>query len=333
MTRLPAMTERPPTRRPFRFAVQMTQVTSAAEWREFAHKAEDLGYSTLFLADHYLGPGPGGTGTLMEPQQLAPIAAMAAAAAWTSTLRIGCRVFCMDYHVPAALAKEAATLDLLSDGRLEFGIGAGTNRLEYERMGLDFAEPRDRVAKLEEVVRLVKAHWSGEVIACEGQFVKGGGYSGLPHPVQRPAPPIMIGGSRKRVLSLAAREADIVSMSHVPWTPINDAGLTPMEEAARRLAFVCDAAGSRLAALDIESSPYWSEVTDDAEEALARRAVQLRNADPDVLREHPNVLVGPVPLIVELLEERRETTGVNYVTVPGERLEGFGPVVADLAGR
>ena len=80
----------------------------------------------------------------MEPQQLAPIAAMAAAAAWTSTLRIGCRVFCMDYHVPAALAKEAATLDLLSDGRLEFGIGAGTNRAEYEAMGLDFAEPRDR---------------------------------------------------------------------------------------------------------------------------------------------------------------------------------------------
>src|SRR6476659_10636258 len=171
------MTERPPSKRPFRFAVQMTQVTSAAEWREFARTAEGLGYSTLFLADHYLGPGPGGTGTLMEPQQLAPIAAMAAAAAWTTTLRIGCRVFCMDYHVPAALAKEAATLDLLSDGRLEFGIGAGTNQREYEAMGVDFAEPRDRVAKLEEVVRLVKAHCSGDQIACDGPFVKGGGYS------------------------------------------------------------------------------------------------------------------------------------------------------------
>src|SRR6476659_6730620 len=160
------MTERPPSKRPFRFAVQMTQVTSAAEWREFARTAEGLGYSTLFLADHYLGPGPGGTGTLMEPQQLAPIAAMAAAAAWTTTLRIGCRVFCMDYHVPAALAEEAATLGLLSDGQRE-----------YEAMGLDFPEPRDRVAKLDEVVRLVKAHWSGDQIACEGRFVKGGGYS------------------------------------------------------------------------------------------------------------------------------------------------------------
>jgi probable F420-dependent oxidoreductase len=311
----------------------MTQVTSAAEWREFARTAEGLGYSTLFLADHYLGPGPGGTGTLMEPQQLAPIAAMAAAAAWTTTLRIGCRVFCMDYHVPAALAKEAATLDLLSDGRLEFGIGAGTNQREYEAMGLDFAEPRDRVSKLEEVVRLVKAHWSGDQIACDGPFVKGGGYSGLPLVVQRPAPPIMIGGSRKRVLSLAAREADIVSMSHVSWAPVNDAGLTPMEEAARRFGFIRDAAGSRLDALDIESSPYWSEVTDDVEEELARRAVELRNADPEVLRNHPNVLIGPVPLIVELLEERRATTGVNYVTVPGERLEDFAPVVAALTGQ
>ena len=327
------MSESPPKRRPFRFAVQMTQVTSASEWRDFARTAEDLGYSTLFLADHYLGPGPSGTGTLMEPQQLAPIAAMAAAAAWTSTLRIGCRVFCMDYHVPAALAKEAATLDLLSDGRLEFGLGAGTNQREYEAMGLELAEPRDRVAKLEEVVRLVKAHFSGELIECEGRFVKGGGYSGLPVTVQRPRPPIMIGGSRKRVLSLAAREADIVSMSHVSWDAVNDAGLTPMEEAARRLSFIRDAAGTRFAALDIESSPYWSDVTDDSEEVLARRAVELRNADPGVLRDHPNVLIGPASLIVELLEQRRETTGVNYVTVPGERLGDFAPVVAALTGR
>lgn len=327
------MSEVQPTRRPFRFAVQMTQVTSATDWRDFARRAEGLGYSTLFLADHYLGPGPDGTGTLMEPQQLAPIAAMASAAAWTSTLRIGCRVFCIDYHVPAALAKEAATLDLLSDGRLEFGIGAGANQMEYEAMGLEFAEPRDRVTKLEEVIRLVKAHFSGEMIACEGQFVRGGGFSGLPRPVQRPRPPIIIGGARKRVLSLAAREADIVSMSHVTWAPVNDAGLTPMQEAARRLSFIRDAAGARFGALDIESSPYWSDVTDDSEEVLARRAVQLRNADPDVLREHPNVLIGPVPFIVDLLEQRRETTGVNYVTVPGERIDDFAPVVSALTGR
>src|SRR4051812_16387978 len=79
--------------RPFRFAVQTTTATSADEWRDLARKVEDTGYSTLFVADHYLGPGPVSERTLLRPQHLAPIAAMAAAAAWTTTLRIGCRVF------------------------------------------------------------------------------------------------------------------------------------------------------------------------------------------------------------------------------------------------
>ena len=153
------------------------------------------------------------------PQHLAPIAAMATAAAVTDTLRVGCRVFCIDYHVPAVLAKEAATLDLLSDGRLEFGIGAGWSEDEYEAMGLPFDAARRRITKLEEVVALVKAHWSGEALDCEGEFVKASGYAGLPLPVQQPHPPIMIGGGRKRVLSFAAREADIVSISNVRSTP------------------------------------------------------------------------------------------------------------------
>ena len=110
---------------PFRFAVQAIKATSAGEWRRAGSEAEDLGYSTVFLADHYLGPGDAARPASQFPQHLAPITAMATAAAVTATLRVGCRVFCIDYHVPAVLAKEAATLDLLSDGRLEFGIGAG----------------------------------------------------------------------------------------------------------------------------------------------------------------------------------------------------------------
>jgi hypothetical protein len=122
-------------------------------------------------------------------------------------------------------------------------------------------------------------------------------------------------------------------MSHVAWTPVNDAGLTPMEEAVRRYGFIVSAAGARLPTLDIESSPYWSDVTDDVDAVLARRAVELRNADPDVLREHPNVLIGSVPRICDLLEERRATTGVNYVTVTGDRIDDFAPVVEQLTGR
>src|ERR1700741_3806428 len=119
----------------FRFAVQAANAAGAREWRETARKVQDLGYSTLFLADHYLGPGPAQRAARTPRQDLAPIAAMATAAALTDTLRIGCRVFCVDYHVPAVLAKEAATLDLLSDGRLELGIGAGWGGIEYEALG------------------------------------------------------------------------------------------------------------------------------------------------------------------------------------------------------
>src|SRR6185437_9350635 len=110
-------------RPPFRFGVQAANAAESRAWRDTVRRVEDLGYSTLFLADHYLGPGPAQRQARTPRQDLAPIAAMATAAAVTETLRVGCRVFCVDYHVPAVLAKEAATLDLLSDGRLELGIG------------------------------------------------------------------------------------------------------------------------------------------------------------------------------------------------------------------
>jgi probable F420-dependent oxidoreductase len=314
--------------RPFRFAVQATAATSAAEWRDLVRKVEDLGYSTIFLADHYLGPGPAGANTLYPPQYLAPIAAMAAAASWTTTLRVGCRVFCMDYHVPAVLAKEAATIDVLSDGRLEFGIGAGWHGDEYRAMGLTFDDAPRRVRKLEEVVALMKAHFSGEQMDIDGEFVRVTGYGGLPIPVQRPTPPIMIGGSKKRVLSFAAREGDIVSISNVAW-----ADPDPMSEAARRLGYVRDGAGPRFEQLDIENSPSFTSVTDDVDGTLERVAPGLRNADPKVLTHHPNLLVGPVGHLVDQLQQRRDAIGVNYVTLPQEEAEAFAPVVTQLHGK
>ncbi|OBK64264.1 F420-dependent oxidoreductase [Mycobacterium colombiense] len=320
----------------FRFAVQTTTATSAGQWRDLARKVEDFGYSTLFLADHYIGPGPVSDRTFLRPQQLAPIAAMSAAASWTSTLRVGCRVFCIDYHVPAALAKEAATIDLLSEGRLEIGLGAGANSGEYEAMGLPFEEAPLRVSKLEEVVGLIKAHCTGEPIDYAGTHVQVSGYAGRPLPVQKPHPPIMIGGSRKRVLSLAAREADIVSLDNVPWHPVNEAGLTPMQEVRRRVELVRGAAGDRFAALELESSPYAVEITNTTNEALERWAARLRVVVPEVapesLRDHPNVVVGSVDEVVERLQERRETVGFNYITVLRRQLDEFAPVVARLSG-
>jgi probable F420-dependent oxidoreductase len=318
--------------RPFRFAVQATNAKSAADWRDLVRKIEDLGYSTLFLADHYLGPGPARRAAHTPEQDLAPIAAMAAAAAVTSTLRIGCRVFCVDYHVPAVLAKEVATLELLSDGRLELGLGGGWSEGEYQAMGIPFDRPGRRIAKLEEVVALVKAHFSGAELDCKGEFVNVRGYAGTPPPVRRPHPPIMIGGGKKRVLSLAGREADIASISNVPFLAVNEDGLTPEGEAARRIGYVRAAAADRFADLDIESSPYFTEVTDRADEAFARVAANLRVA-PEVLADHPNVLIGSAEAIIERLESRRAKLGINYVSVQQAQVESFAPIAARLRGR
>jgi probable F420-dependent oxidoreductase len=319
-------------RPPFRFAVQATNATGGREWRDTVRKVEDLGYSTLFLADHYLGPGPAQRAAHTPRQDLAPIAAMAAAAACSDSLRIGCRVFCIDYHVPAVLAKEAATLDLLSDGRLEMGIGAGWSEVEYAAMGLDFDRPGRRIAKLAEVVSLIKAHWQGEELDYSGDFVQVHGYAGRPRPAQRPHPPIMIGGGGQRILSFAGREADIVSMSSVPFVQHDADGLDPQTVAQRRIGFVRAAAGARFGRLDVESSPYFTEITDDPEAALAGVA-ESTGISPDLLRNHPNVLIGSPESIVESLCSRRETLGVNYVTVQQSQIESFAPVVAVLRGR
>lgn len=317
--------------RPFRFAIQATNASGSREWRELACTIEALGYSTLFLADHYLGPGPAQDAARTPRQDLAPIAAIATAAAHTTTLRVGCRVFCIDYHVPAVLAKELATLDLLSDGRLEAGIGAGWSGLEYDAMGLAFDSPGRRIAKLKEVVALVKAHCAGVELTCAGEFVNVHGYQGTPAPVQRPHPPIMIGGGRKRVLSYAAREADIVSINTVGLVERNDDGLTPQEEAARRFEYIRSAAGTRIGDVDIESSPYFVSITDDTEAAYARMAAGT-GISVDVLRDHPNVLAGPTEAIVETLQHRREAYGINYVTVQQRQAQKFASVVTQLTG-
>lgn len=318
-------------RQSFRFGIQATNAASAADWRQFARNVEDLGYSTLFLADHYLGPGPAQNAARTPRQDLAPVAAMAAAAACTTTLRVGCRVFCVDYHVPAVLAKEIATLDLLSDGRLEVGIGAGWSGVEYEAMGLTFDTPGRRIAKLREVVGLVKAHCADGELAQAGEYVNVGGYSGTPKPVQRPHPPIMIGGGGRRVLSYAGREADIVSINSVPFVDRNPDGLTPPEEAVRRLEYVKSAAGARFNELEIESSPYFVVMSDDLESAYGR--ITAKTGIPAaVLLDHPNVLVGSADSIIDALQARRETYGANYVTVQQTHIERFAPVVARLTG-
>jgi alkanesulfonate monooxygenase SsuD/methylene tetrahydromethanopterin reductase-like flavin-dependent oxidoreductase (luciferase family) len=198
-------------------------------------------------------------------------------------------------------------------------------------MGLTFAPGPERVAKLKEFVALFKAHCTGDVMDHEGRYAVASGYTGLPLPVQQPHPPIMIGGSRKVVLSFAAREAEIVSLNNVDFVARNDDGLTPHEESLRRLEYVRTAAGDRFASLDIESSPFFTRVTDDAEAAAEEIAGYVRFPATEVAR-HPNVLIGTVDAIVDQLHERRAVYGFNYVSVQQSELEAFAPVVARLAG-
>jgi probable F420-dependent oxidoreductase len=306
------------------------QAESAREWRAIAQRAEGLGYSTLFVADHYLGPGPVYDRSPHLPQNLAPIAAIASAAEATQQLRVGCRVFAVDFHVPAVLAAETATLDLLSDGRLEVGIGAGVLRGEFEAMGISFDEPGVRIDRLIEVVRLLKAHWSGQQMDIAGEHVHVSGYAGVPAPVQKPHPPIMIGGQKKRLLSLAGREAQIASINFIPYVETVD-GLSPWQEMDRRLGYIRDAAADRFSQIELEYSPYDVHITNDVtsayEEVAARRRVPL-----DAVPGHPNALIGSAEAAADLLRQWREVTGITYITVPHAQMEAFAPVVAELQG-
>jgi len=321
--------------KPFRFAVQSFSATSATEWRDRARQVESLGYSALHLADHVLGPGEVMEAAHHPIQELAAVPAIMAAASSTETLRVGCRVFCVDYRHPAVLAKEAATLDLLSDGRLEIGLGAGWLRGEYEALGIAFDPASVRIRRLGEVVGLLKAHFTGEPLDVKGEHVTARGYAGMPKPVQEPHPPIMIGGGSRRVLELAAREADIVSFNFDNRAGVLGAdGVRSATEdrTSEKREWVRAAAGDRFDSLELEIGAYFTFVG-DAGDAAAKGMAGAFGLSVDEMRRHPHGLFGSVDAICEELERRRESLGTHYVTVPDDAIDAFAPVVARLAGR
>jgi probable F420-dependent oxidoreductase len=321
--------------RPFRFAVQSFSAPDAKTWRERARRAEAQGYSALHLADHFLGPGPALAESHHPLQELAAVPAMAAAAEATQALRIGCRVFCNDYRHPVMLAKEAATLDLLSDGRLELGLGAGWLRGEYEAAGMRFDPAGQRIERLAEAVALLKALFADAPVAHAGPNYRVSGFTGAPRPVQKPHPPLLIGGGSRRVLELAAREAEIVSFNFNNRSgAIGPDGVrsATADATARKLDWVRRAAGARFAELELEIGAYFTFVSDAPEPAAAGlgRALGL---SAEAMRRHPHALFGPPEAIGEELLRRREQYGISYVTVTDTAQDAFAPVVARLAGR
>jgi probable F420-dependent oxidoreductase len=308
------------TRR-FRFGVTAHQAGSGAEWKAFSRKVEDLGFSTLFVCDH-LG------------DQLAPVPALAAAAEATTNLRVGVLVACNDFRHPVIQAKEVATLDVLSGGRAEWGVGAGWLAPEYEAAGLAFDPGPVRVDRMQEAVAVMKALLSDGVVTHEGTHYRVTNLDGRPKPVQRPHPPLLIGGARKRMLRFAAREADIVGVAPAPSTDRSgtSGGETPASAADRQLEWLRHAAGNRFDDLELNMVAFPVMVTNDREQRAAKLADRMRLAPPAVLMA-PHVWIGTVAQICDSLEERRQRWGVSYWVVPASALDAVAPVAARLTHR
>jgi probable F420-dependent oxidoreductase len=307
--------------RPFRFGVQTGRTATATEWLERAREAERLGYSTFTMPDHFT-------------DQLAPVPALMAAASATTTLRVGALVLDNDFRHPALLAKELATMDLLSNGRVEIGLGAGWLQAEYDQAGLPYDEPKVRIDRLVEALAVIRGLMADAPLTFAGKYYTVSGLEGTPKPVQRPHPPILIGGGGRRVLQMAAREADIVGFN----TFLRAGAVTPAAMASmrasvmdERMAWIRAAAGSRLDELELSVRVFAMDVTDDRRHKATELASVVGFGADDVLAS-PFALIGSAAQIVEDLRARRERWGLSYILVGSDDMTAFAPVVAELAG-
>jgi len=280
-----------------------------------ARQVEDSGYHTLLMPDHF-GPR----------FALAPALVLAAEA--TTTLRVGSLVYDNDFRHPAVLAQEVASIDLLTDGRFEFGLGAGWLKSEYDAAGLPFDDGATRVERMAEALHVVKALFSAAPLTYEGRFYKVAALTGSAKPKQEPHPPVLIGGGGRRLLTLAAKEADIISI--MPRSRRDGSGLEDADASAeaftQKVAWIRDAAGSRFSAIELNTLVQAVIITDRRREAAAPLAKEY-SMKVDQVFETPLVLIGSVDQIAESLEQRRERFGLSYITVFEKDLENLAGVI------
>ncbi len=284
----------------------------------FARHVEALGYDTLVMPDHF--------GARFA---LAPALVLAAEA--TDRLRVGSLVYDNDFRHPALLAQEVASIDALTDGRFEFGLGAGWLKSEYDAAGLPFDEGRTRVERMTEALFVVKALFSATPVSYEGRFYRLTGLTGSAKPKQEPHPPVLIGGGGRRLLTLAAKEADIVSVmprSRRDGSGLEDADASP-EAFARKVGWIRDAAGDRFSAIELNTLVQTVVIRDHPRDAAAPLAKEYGMGVDEVF-ETPLVLIGSVDQIADALEQRRERFGLSYVTVFEKDLENLGKVINRL---
>ncbi len=291
--------------RPFRFGVVVSQAQSHTAWIATARRAEELGYSTLLMPDR------------TTIGSLAPFTALAVAAEATTVLRIGSYVFCNEYRHPVILAREAASLDLLSEGRFELGLGAGVGPYEAQRMGIPFANAGVRVSHLEEALQLIKQLFTEETVNFNGKYYTISEMKGNIPPVQKPQMPILVAGAGERMLKLAAREADIIAIG----SKITAQGLDPTDATLeQKIAWIKEAAGKRFAELELSQTIYDLVITD---------------SEATVSPQGPPIPKRPVSAdeaVAQLLEQR-ERYGFSYIQVFEGQMENFAPIVARLAGQ
>lgn len=289
-------------------------------WADSARELESLGYSTLFVPDHF-------------HEGFGPITAMATAAMATTTLNVATAVFAADFRHPAVLARELASIDVLSEGRLEVGIGAGYNPLDYSRSGIPMDPPKIRVDRLIEHTRILKALWADGPVTFEGEHYRIDDLDGTPKPCRPGGPPVLLAGGGRRLLSFAAVTADIVGINaSIPSTPdastARDGLPSSIDEKVR---WIREAAGVRYDDLEFNAWLSVAKVTDDAQ-AVADRLSERFGAAPEEVLSTPSILVGSESAIADRLHARRDRWGFSYFVIQGPSVHEFAAVVSRLAG-
>jgi probable F420-dependent oxidoreductase len=290
---------------------------------ELARQAEAFGYSTLFMSDH-MG------------DQLAPLVSLGALASSTDHIRLGSLLLNNDLRNPVVLAKELATLDLLSGGRSEVGLGAGWMESDYESTGIRYDAPSVRIDRFEEAVSIISALLErDEPFSYQGSHYRVHAHHLQPRPRQRPRPPLIIGGGGKRMLSIAGRLADIASINFTLRTGVTGTAArasTSPEATRQKVAWIKAAAGDRFGAIELNCVVPTVIITNDQESALESLSASFALPPADLVHS-PAVLVGTFEQMEEELEWRRSEYGISYVSLAESSWLRLGPLVAKMTGR
>lgn len=301
---------------------------SRAGYVEAVRRAEQLGYDVVLCSDHLELAG-------RHFSHFTPFTALTAAAMATERIRIGTSVLNQDFRHPAVLAREAASLDVLSDGRLELGLGLGWNEQEYRMAGIAFDPAPERLRRLGEYVQVVKGVMAPGPFSFSGEFFRIDSMADEPPVLQRPHPPIMIGATRPKMLALAAREADIVSLSMLQAPDPSHAFLTAMVEQVK------SAAPDRFAGLELQlplaaTIPHVTGGVDAVRAAIGAGehfiGMLASKFGEEALADSPMVLTGPPALMARKLSELTSRHGISSVMIPMPQMEPLSEVIQELKG-